>query len=207
MGLVESRSADIIASQHLNFASSKLFNGNDNYRGRLFTVLRHPVDQVIVSYYNFINTSNARAIEKMTLQQYISSPHMQQNWLTHLLSNQSFLGGPVDEDDLNLAKEILRKKCLIGLSEKLDQSVDMFAKYFGWNEGLLVGETKQCAAKLINQSLEKTNSIYSKLVDQKYKVEYGSEIYNSIVLKNEIDIELYWYAYDLHMAQLMQVNS
>jgi hypothetical protein len=49
LGLTEAGLADIISSKYINYATSRLLDG-DTHKGRLFTILRHPVDQTIISY-------------------------------------------------------------------------------------------------------------------------------------------------------------
>jgi hypothetical protein len=168
--------------------------------------LRHPVDQTIISYYDFINNSD----EGLTLQEYLGSPYMQHNPLTRLLSNVSDLKKEnVDITNLNLAKEVLRRKCLVGIYELLDQSIELFRKYFDWHGNRSSKEinTDECVTGFINDSIQETELTYKKLDDQKYNVEYDSDIYNAIVTNNQFDMELYWYAFDLHMGQISSIIS
>ncbi len=39
--------------------------------------------------------------------------------------------GPLTGKDLVGAKEVLRRKCLVGMLEQMEESVDQFQQYFG----------------------------------------------------------------------------
>ena len=42
------------------------------------------------------------------------------------------LEGPLDPDDVKIAKEILNQKCLVGLMDRMEYSVVQFHAYFGF---------------------------------------------------------------------------
>ena len=206
LGLAESGLADVISTKYVSFAADYLFDVKSQ-KGRLFTLLRHPVEQVIMSYHHFLN--HHKSSEVYTLQQYIASPYMKRNWLTHFLSTLNNLEDSANAQSLNLAKEILRKKCVVGVYENLEQSIELFVDYFGWvvdTSSEAITDQKQCIPEAIEHSQDATNVFFMKIIKKKYDIEYGGDIYNSIVAKNDLDMELYWYAYDLHKAQVAQMN-
>ena len=198
--------ADVISTKYVSFAADYLFDVGDQ-KGRLFTLLRHPVEQAIMSYHHFL--SNQKSSE-LTLQQYIASPYLKENWLTHFLSTLNNLEDSVTIESLDVAKEILRRKCLVGVYENMEESIELFVDYFGWAADtsleVITGQ-KQCTAEAVDHSLDATNGFYEKIIKLKYDIEYGSDIYETIVAKNDLDMELYWYAYDLHKAQVAQMKS
>ena len=160
-----------------------------------------------MSYHHFL--SNQKSSE-LTLQQYIASPYMKENWLTHFLSTLNNLEDSVNIESLNFAKEILRRKCVVGVYENLEESVELFVDYFGWATDTsleVITRQNQCIAEVTDRSRDTTNSFYKKIIKQKYDIEYGSDIYDTIVAKNDLDMELYWYAYDLHKAQVAQMKA
>jgi len=53
--------------------------------------------------------------------------------MTRLLNGKP-QGGLVTDEDLEIAKEILRNKCLIGLIDDFESSTIRFEKYFGWDK-------------------------------------------------------------------------
>lgn len=51
------------------------------------------------------------------------------NWVTRYLVRN--LKGVITEKDLNFAKEILETKCLIGMIDKMEESMDRIIIYYG----------------------------------------------------------------------------
>ncbi len=171
--------------------------------------------------------SSVNLQQQMTLQEYIESPYMDQNrnWLTrflvsnrdsnvnvHVSDNLNDRPVDLDREHLNLAKEILRTKCLVGLYELLDESVELFTAYFGgWDRARDTTKdmelNEECVSNHINDSFKKTEEIHEKLIYQKYNIKYGSDIYNDIVRQNEYDMDLYWYAFDLQKARQNWIES
>lgn len=195
LGLFDSGLADVISSKRMLFAAAELFD--ESHQGRAFALLRHPVDQAIQSYNNFLQTESNSG-ESLTLQQFVSSPFMKSNWLTETLSTLTEVVEPIDGNHLSYAKEMLRRKFIVGLNDELEQSMRLFVNYFRWYENT----DQNCASKEIAGHYNMDESFYKKVLETRYDVEVGSNIYEAIVAKNQHDIELYWYAYDLHMAQL-----
>jgi len=120
----------VIVIRHL-FEAEEMFNMQQ--RGRVFAIFRHPVDRS-VSMYNYITfadwepTYNAE-IASMTLEEYVKSPFMEQDWLTRYLSNT--MTGPLSEENFESAKEALRRKVMVGLLEKKEATLERFEKFFG----------------------------------------------------------------------------
>jgi hypothetical protein len=199
LGLFDSGLADIISSKRMLFATAELFDSSR--QGRAFALLRHPVDQAIQSYNSFLQ-SESNSGESLTLQQFVSSPFMKSNWLTETLSTVTEVVEQIDGNHLNYAKELLRKKFIVGLNDELEQSIRLFVNYFRWYENA----DQNCASKIIAGHRNMDESFYKKVLESKYDVEVGSNIYEAIVAKNQYDIELYWYAFDLHMAQLKMLD-
>ena len=205
LGLVDSDFADIVSSSLIHYASNVLFAENDN-EGLLFTILRHPIDQTIVSYYDYVSNFD-NDYEQISFFQYVQSSTFKSNWLTRTLSNVSTSSQPTLED-LNQAKEILRRKCLIGIYENLERSLELFKNYFQWNFTNIPKEAEninRCVSDVFLQSDNEKYLIYKKIEDWGYNVDIGSDIYGLIAERNEFDIELDWYAFDLHLAQTARI--
>lgn len=198
--------ADIFSSSQFQYVTNALFPIED-HKGQLFTMLRHPIDRTIVSYYKFI-TKLGKDDEQMSLPQYIQSSLFTSNWLTRTLSNVSSSSNPTLKD-LDLAKEILRRKCLIGIYEDLVRSVDLFNNYFRWNHANQSKreEINQCVTNVYHESDDEKYLIRHKLEDRGYDIGIGGEIYSMIAQRNDFDMRLYWYAFDLHLAQVARINE
>lgn len=206
MGLADSGLADVVSSNLVHYASNTLFAG-DYYKGRLFTIVRHPIDRAIVSYHNLVSNMGKEE-EQIGLIQYIKSSSFPSNLLTRTLANVSSSSNPTLED-LNLAKEILRRKSLVGIYENLDRSLQLFNNVFQWNFTNVDAEENidQCISNIQYVEEDKKYLIYKRIEDRGYDLGIESELYTLIAKKNEFDMELYWYAFDLHVAQLRMIES
>jgi hypothetical protein len=164
------------------------------HRGRLFVVLRDPVERAISKYYyNRIATwerNYKEEIANMTLIEYAKSRHCIDNWITRRLVHKMNPEQVVTEGDLRLAKEILRQKALILLTQAMDESVFRLAQYFGWK---LTGYQRWCIDKFakhdpINQN---PHPIPSR----------DSPEWAAVREKQLLDLELYRFAMTLYYEQ------
>ena len=132
LGLAQSGLADIIFTSYIHQAA-KLFS--PHYRGRVFTVMRHPVERAASEFFYLQDASwegtYSPETKGWTIQQYAASENAEHDWVTKQL-----LGTWQDltENDLEKAKYILEEKVLIGLIDRMEDSVDRFNRYFGWEE-------------------------------------------------------------------------
>merc|ERR1719458_1821494 len=97
-------------------------------------MFRHPIERT-VSMLNYIKyaewePSYMDEFKTMTLIDYAKSPYVENNFYTRVLSDK--MDGSLTEDHLAIATYNLRKKVVVGLLDKLDESVDRFETYFGW---------------------------------------------------------------------------
>lgn len=67
----------------------------------------------------------------MTLDEYIDNPEFVQNWMTCFLTGKFY--SPLQKEDLILSGLILHQKALIGLYDKMDESIHCFNTYLDWN--------------------------------------------------------------------------
>jgi hypothetical protein len=104
---------------------------------------------------------------------------------------RAFIGklqGEVTIEDLENAKRLLYQKMKIGLTEHMDESLHRFGQYFGWHER---EQWSACFSKFTTENL---NSF------QHPGVQPGSQEWEVIVDKNQLDMILYEYAVELfHM--------
>jgi len=194
--LAETQMADVFVSNHIFDATTKLLD--PKYQGRLFTAFKHPVDRSIDEYHYTVTTNNEYFVRNMGLEEYAHSSFMDKDWMVRFLIDKQ--QGHLDEDDLKMAKEILRKKCLIGLHENIQLSLDFFEEYFGWYSEK--GEFNKkvhdhCRAKLMEIEEDRAREVFERVGP----VQRGSDIYKIIVELNSWDMKLYWYAYDLFTEQ------
>jgi len=193
-GLAKSRLADVIVSNHVHLIASTLFDAS--HKGRLFTALKHPVDRCISEYYHILPTFDGIHTKEMNLEEFVSSKFSDKDWMTRFLIGKR--NGELVPEDLQLAKEILRRRCLIGLHDRIEQSIHLFENYFGWTaEGKNAGNYHRCKQEVISNEKAHAREIFGRIG----KVEKGDVVYEKIVNLNKYDMELYWYAHDLFEKQ------
>jgi len=199
-GLANSRLADVIVSNHIRLIASTLFDTSQ--KGRLFTALKHPVDRKISEYYYVLSTNpNPTQAEFMNLEGFVSSKYSDKDWMTRFLIGKR--SGELVPEDLQLAKEILRRRCLIGLHDQIEQSIHLFENYFGWTaEGKNADNYHSCKQEVISNEKAHAKEIFGKVG----KVKKGDVVYEKIVDLNKYDMELYWYAHDLFKKQQSWAN-
>ena len=127
-----------------------------------------------------------------TIQQYIQSPHCEHNWMMYMLLQQGKYNTGNYETDLELAKTMLHDKFLIGLTNKMKESLDRFDKYYDFDDG--TGVTVMCSNQLLSEG-------HGENVHSHPKVELGSNDWNMLASVNEWDIRLYEYAVELFAEQ------
>lgn len=131
---------------------------------------------------------------------------------------------PLTRDDLDVAKEILRRKCVIGLLEEKGESIKRFEKFFGWNaearresllllEGGEMGMAEEAQAARWRDNVVKDEECADRLLHWRWEnknrhpvPEEGSPAYNLLEGKNRYDIELYLYARQLFDEQYIQLG-
>jgi len=202
-GLANSGLADVIVSNYVHLIASELFDTSQ--KGRLFTALKHPVDRCISEYY-YILSNNPSTFEEleaktMNLEEFVSSRFSDKDWMTRFLIGKR--SGELVQADLQLAKEILRKRCLIGLHDQIEVSINLFENYFGWT---VEGESADAFDRRKRQVISNEKSIAREVFEKIGKVQQGDVVYEKIVNLNKFDMELYWYAHDLFEKQLSWVN-
>mmetsp|Transcript_31464 Transcript_31464/g.75167 ORF Transcript_31464/g.75167 Transcript_31464/m.75167 type:complete len:1022 (-) Transcript_31464:63-3128(-) len=199
LGLASSGLADVVLSPLLHEASS-LFN--QNRKGRLFTMVRHPVERAASLFY-FIQetqwqkpgTRNDQFAE-ITIEQFYRGGFAENNWMTRFLTNE--LTKPeLTEVDLNIAKEILRKKCLIGLLEEKGETMERIQRYFGWRP--------QTEADL--DCLSRKVDLNWPMKHKHPSIEEGSRAWRLITAQNKLDLELYNFAKFLFSKQGEQLSE
>jgi hypothetical protein len=197
MGLVSSGFADVIVTP-LVYNSLSLFD--PSLRGRMFTVIRHPVERA-VSEFNYLKTASWEPtyhpdFANMTLLEYANGPYIEGNWMVRSLSNL-LQGGNIAADELDKAKTILQEKCLVGLTDSYKSTVHRVVDYFGWDISILrkSKDALDCQESLI------ANGLNGAVDQNKKQIEEGSEEWNMIMKRNELDMELFNFAEYLYREQ------
>jgi len=186
LGLTSSNLVDVIYSPLLH-QSTELFSSSR--KGRMFTLFTHPIKRAISMYYYLQNATwdpmYNPSLVNTTFEQYAISKSVENNWLTRFLINKR--GGRLKKTDVQRAKKILEKKCLIGMMDDLKGSFVKFQNYFGWNY-----KHNNCTHKIFMEGDVRINHTL---------VQKNSTAWKQLMLQNRHDMDIYAYAKELYVRQ------
>ena len=184
LGLVPSHKADTIVSAHVDLIPS-LFNGAD--RARAFVVFRNPIDRAASMFY-FLKGTGYPPLKNMTIDDYAKSELIENNWLVRILSES--MTGPIDMDNLEVAKEVLRRKFIVGLLDNKRGTFARFDHYFKWKD---------------SPDYQKEFGCRKQLMDEKYTprhpIRKDSDTWKLLHEQNRFDVHLYEYSKELFQSQ------
>lgn len=189
--LVQSGQVDVITTQYLHEGAT-LFDG-EQHRGRCFTLIRHPIERA-VSLFHYLPVATHEPtydpqLQYISVEMWAKSKRIEHNWMTRFLSNE--LVGDLTPRHLEIAKIVLREKCLVGLLEEKSESWLRFQKFFGWE--FYTKEMSDCKDELLNWNWSGKH-----LHDL---IQEGSPAWNFVYKHNLLDMELYHYARQLFVEQ------
>jgi len=192
LGLTEKNFPNLVINTSRVFEALSIFNGQ--YRGKLFMILRHPIERAVSKYfYTKIATWERNYkpwVQNMTMAEFADSSYCYDNWITRRLVHKMKPHETLTYEDLAVAKEILRQKALILLTKDMSQAAKRLARYFGWNYDDRQG---QCVNKYAVE--QPVNSNPHPLPPQ------DSPDWKAMEQKNLFDLELYAYADQLYQEQ------
>ena len=149
-----------------------------------------------------ITETDDSQIRNMTLDDYSKSELQESNWLVRFLTNHR--ESKISRDHLELAKEILRTKSIVGIYDELRESLSLFEDYFSWDKIINKGPfAKQAYETCVHDIVDIENSRGREAYEMTKDVMMAESdtIYYRLVESNEFDIELYWYAKELFREQ------
>lgn len=170
-------SNQIIQSNYLNFIIV----------GRMFTIMRDPIERAI-SLFHYLSIAYWEptydpSLKTMSIEMWArSNDRIEYNWMTRFLSNN--LEANLTSYDLNIAKQVLRQKCLVGVLEAKEESIMRLHKYFNWE--MNDSKSRECTERVVQWGWVNKNS--HPLIDSQ------SLAYQLLVESNNYDIKLYEYA-------------
>eukprot|EP00566_Odontella_aurita_P011532 CAMPEP_0113538618 /NCGR_PEP_ID=MMETSP0015_2-20120614/7467_1 /TAXON_ID=2838 /ORGANISM="Odontella" /LENGTH=415 /DNA_ID=CAMNT_0000438215 /DNA_START=12 /DNA_END=1259 /DNA_ORIENTATION=- /assembly_acc=CAM_ASM_000160 len=201
LGLAESSLADVVVSPPIHNAVNKIFS--PSHRAMLFTVFRHPIDRLVSQYYylqeaSWESTYNPD-IAKETLGEYAKKYN---NRLTRQFVGKDVPMKPLTESDLELAKEVVRTRMIVGLMTDVEGAVHRFVKYFGWERP--DGDADRYDACMIEQfnPKEKEHGVAMDGNRHKHpKLEKGTAEWEEVAKENDYDLSLYRYIVEVYEEQ------
>lgn len=194
LGFVESRMADVIFSPHVNEIAAELFT--PEVPGKMFTIFRDPVERVISLFY-YLQTATWEptynpALQQMTLEEYGNSTLIESNWMVRTLSGKRT--GQLTEEDITLAMQIVKEKCVVGLLDHFEESLERFDEYFGFRPN--DDESIQCRNDLLARGGSNSNGSH-----KREQLDPDSPALKNIQKKNRADTLLYEYVQKLFEEQ------
>lgn len=209
--LLSSGLVDFVTTDTIHQTMAKLFLPSFSF-ARLFAVFRHPVEREVSRFYFMQYATWERLydpkLKEMTLEEFITShqddgqPRIYDNWMVRSLTGKVSRHFALSEQDLEVAKQVLRRKCLVGLTDKMEESLQRFQLFFHWplvgiprknsstadtstNDGyLLSGE--QCTQKFLREGRKNENPKHP-------IIEKGTSLWNQLANIHRYDVELYAY--------------
>ena len=135
MGLVQSKTAQLIFTMEPNFAGQHLFD--EHNKGRILALFRHPIDRIVSKFYYLQTATWERTYRpewaNVTVMEWANLPSEDENFMVRKLSGKTF-GDSLDEKDLILAKELLRQRVVVGLTNEMKESFRRFNLALGVDE-------------------------------------------------------------------------
>ena len=206
LGFASSQLADVIFTPLILESAESLFNDSkdtarSSRKGRMFALFRHPIQRVTSIFYYLQSatwepTYNPEYAQ-WTLHEYANSPYCESNWMVRSLVQK--MTGPLVPEDVFIAQEILRRKCLVGLMEEMEESIRRFHSYFHYRYlGIEEDENAalNCAIEnFAKKGLSGQNSHGHPTLDE------TSETYEILATKNQLDVRLYEFAKELFVEQ------
>jgi len=181
LGLAQSRLADLLYSDQFHQVADLFDN---KYQGRAFTFVRDPVERCLSLYQSLAS----RKSFQMTLGEYAQSALVIDNWMVRQLVGKENV--KLDERDLNVAKEILRDRVVVGLTSDPAGSFKRFRNFFDWK---LSSSQEKCVNDyLLKDWAKKGNQL---------QVMGGEKSMQLLRNVNEYDIQLYEFAKELYQHQ------
>ena len=177
-------------SSPLFLESMVLFDSKN--KGRAYTILRDPIERAVSHFHHLKKIKDPR-VDKMTIDSYASSSNptlVENKWMVRYLSGK--IEGELTSNHLEIAKNILQKKFVIGLHENMSNSMRRFEDYYG----VVYKNSKAgCKSKGL-KSTKKEDAFVSKEC-----IKLRKETISLLEQQNELDLELLIFGKELYKQQ------
>jgi hypothetical protein len=175
LGLGSSGMADVVHSPLLHEASG-LFSPSN--MGRLFVAIRHPAEREFARFRYLRRWDHGKLMKEgdarndaggMSYEEFADSDYVVDDWMTRTLVGKGSDESPT-AGDMHTAKEILRRKAVIGLYSDLLGVMRHYARHFGWDNaskgGRLTDGTLACFESSILEGMGRETHGTADLVDE-----------------------------------------
>lgn len=187
--------ADVLISSQL-LPVSEILMEPPRYRGRMFTMMRHPIDRIL-GMWRHVNLGKDDD-DMISLLAFSKSNMFDENGIVRYLTNN--LKQEVTRNHLMLAMDILRQKCLIGMLDDYEESLKRYEAYFGWvaqepNERMY---QETCIRQSMADNKKYQDPSETEQENERLKERDG---YKILMERNALDLELFEYAAMLYREQ------
>jgi len=204
---------DAVLSPDLEGITGTLFSKKDRYskpmKGAMFIMSRNPIEREISKFFSIQAANKKPGARAFTLSDWITAPTYNGNIMVRQLSGKSDPQVPVTMEDLLVAKEVLRRKCAIGLLEEKQESWRRIQKLYHGRWDLKHREIDEvCQDRMMNWGWKNRNSVKTfidmTIEDELQTTEEGivdKTTYKKIAAQNQLDLLLYEYTKHLFLEQ------
>eukprot|EP00581_Thalassiosira_minuscula_P018554 CAMPEP_0183731874 /NCGR_PEP_ID=MMETSP0737-20130205/36703_1 /TAXON_ID=385413 /ORGANISM="Thalassiosira miniscula, Strain CCMP1093" /LENGTH=352 /DNA_ID=CAMNT_0025964719 /DNA_START=314 /DNA_END=1372 /DNA_ORIENTATION=- len=191
MGLVSSAPDIMISSSNPSMVVENLFGSSQ--KTRALAMFRHPVERLISKFYYLQTATWERSYrpewKDMDVHEWAKTSGDNDHMMKKLAGKER-----VNKKDLELAKNTIKMRFVVGLMHEMEDSVKRFNVVMGINEKSCA-RSNICMDTFFGAHLEKKNS------NPHPKVERDSPAWQLLAEKNRFDIELYDYVLQLYEEQ------
>jgi len=178
-------------------------------KGGMFAMIRNPIERELSNFFDVRSQAKGEDVATYEISDWIGSPFYARNIMVRRLVNKLDPEIEVTMNDLLVAKEILRRKCIIGLLELKFESWNRFQMMYK-NRWRLDEreESPSCQERLLNWGWKNKNPMRP-LIDFTLKKSLRKrdpqiidmETYKEIASLNQLDMLLYEYCKHLFWEQ------
>lgn len=198
LGLAASGLSDMIASSYFEEVGMLFDLG---HKGRAFTIFRHPIERAVSHYWFATRSDRAYIDPSVSIEDYAQGQGIENNWVVRFITGK--MEGEITKEHLEMAKEILRRKFLVGFLDDGEETIYRVMKYYDWafdNDETKRMQQEDCIRDLLK---DRTN-----VNDVEYELpERGSQANALIKWQTQFDIKLYEYAKELFDEQTKDFGS
>jgi len=182
LGFAQSNLTDLLFTHFLPESADSLFDAHN--RGRMFSVFRHPVHRAVSMFYATKDTSD---YAHLSIDEYARSSHLESNAMVRSLTGK--MAGELSSADTKHARELLGRKCLVGLAEDMEESLARFHRYFNLGGPVQL----QCVLEGFASAASDRHEVRERDISR--------ETWALLAEKNWADMRLYEYMQQLFLEQ------
>eukprot|EP00592_Proboscia_alata_P029372 CAMPEP_0194444980 /NCGR_PEP_ID=MMETSP0176-20130528/127593_1 /TAXON_ID=216777 /ORGANISM="Proboscia alata, Strain PI-D3" /LENGTH=568 /DNA_ID=CAMNT_0039271459 /DNA_START=13 /DNA_END=1719 /DNA_ORIENTATION=- len=224
--LASDETVDMIVSPYFKEAAGVF---NSDYQGRAFTFIRDPIKRELAHFHYLQKMEKTDknyniAVAGMALEGYVNSDYANNNWLTrHLIGKEK---GVLSEENLEMAKAILREKVLVLLVDDVHEHISYRLRMYFGSSGIDMGGKWDCIDD-VHEHISYRLRMYfgssgidmggkwdciGKMVHHRYEsfkfpmIKKNTHEYSMLTRNNNFDIKLYHYARYLYQHQKVMID-